>query len=151
MSHVSAFENVNLYDEMLQAWQNDARYFVVFDSPGFNHTGTTPYGVLTTDHLNQMKNFWNYAHTHQRLEPDPVQTAYVLPVDYGFGLRNANDTIWGLWPADALSPKIWNDVHSLLTAYGNKLDIVYETKTDNVSINLPYNTLIYWNGTTVRP
>ncbi len=151
MSHVAAFENVNLYDEMLQAWQNDARYIVVFDAPGVNHTTTTPYGVLTTQDLNDMKNFWNYAQTHQRPELDPAQTAYVLPTDYGYGFRGPNDTIWGLWPADALTPKIWNDANNLLSTYGLNLDIVYETKTDSIPINLPYKTLIFWNSTTTHP
>ncbi len=150
MSHVAAFENVNLYDEMLLSWQNDAKYIVVFDAPGANHTTTTPYGVLTTENLNDMKSFWNYAHTHQRPQLDPAQTAYVLPKDYGYGFRGPNDTIWGLWPADALSPKIWNDANSLLSAYGFNLDIVYETKTDGVPINLQYKTLIFWNGTTIH-
>ncbi|HLN89248.1 MAG TPA: hypothetical protein VK253_04215 [Candidatus Binatia bacterium] len=148
--HPPAFENISLYDEMLQAWQNNARYIIIFDAPGLNHTATTPYGVLTTDHLSEMKSFWNYAHTHQRSEFDPAQTAYVLPADYGYGFRGSNDTIWGLWPADAASPKIWNDTNSLMTTYGMNMDIVYETKTDDVPINLPYKTLIYWNGTTVQ-
>ena len=68
---------------------------------------------------------------------------------YAVPFTGSNDTIWGLFPADSLSLKIWNDTNSLLAIYGLKLDIVYETKTDAVPINLPYKTLIYWNGTTI--
>lgn len=149
--HLPSYTNINLYDEMLLAWQNDAKYIVVFDSPGAGHSVTTPYGVLTGDYLNEMKNFWNYAQDHQPPKLDPAQTAYVLPMDYGYGFSGPNDTIWGLWPADALSPIIWNDTNNLLTTYGMKLDIVYETKTDDVPINLQYKTLIFWNGTTTHP
>ena len=149
-SHVSPYENVaQFYDTMIQAWQNNAKYIVIFDALGPNHPSPTPYGILTTDHLNAIKNFWNYTLNHQQSAEDPAQTAYVLPTDYGYGFRGSNDTIWGLFPADSLSLKIWNDTNSLLAIYGLKLDIVYETKTDAVPINLPYKTLIYWNGTTI--
>jgi hypothetical protein len=150
-SHIPPYENVTqFYDTMIQAWQNNAKYIIIFDALGPNHPPPTPYGILTTEHLNAMKNFWNYAQSHQRSVQDPAQTAYVLPTDYGYGFRGSNDTIWGLFPADSLSPKIWNDATSLIATYGLKLDIVYETKTDAVPINLPYKTLIYWNGTTIH-
>ncbi len=148
-SHFPAFENVTqFYNEMILAWQNDAKYIIVFDSPGADHPATTPYGVLTEDHLNAMKNFWNYAQEHKQAKLDPAQTAYVLPSDYGYRFSGPNDTVWGLFPADNLSSKIWDDTNNLLTNYGFKLDIVYETRTDSIPINLPYKTLIFWNGTT---
>ena len=150
-SHFPSYGNVTqFYDGMVSAWQNGAKYIVVLDAPGDQyHLPPTPYGILTTDHLNAIKNFWSYTQSHQRQDLS-VQTAYVLPMDYGYGFRALNDTIWGLWPADALSPKIWNDTNSLLATYGMKLDIVYETKTDGIPINLPYKTLIFWNGTTTH-
>jgi len=97
-----------------------------------------------------MKNFWNYAQEHKQPENDPAQTAYVLPRDYGYEFSGPNGTIWGLFPADNLSAKIWNDTNNLLATYGMKLDVVYETRTDSVSTSLPYKTLIFWNGTTIN-
>ena len=151
-THFPSYGNVTqFYDGMVSAWQNGAKYVVVLDAPGDPyHTPTTPYGILTTDHLNAMKSFWNYIQNHQQPKPHSAETAYVLPMDYGYGFRGPNDTIWGLWPSDALSPKIWNDVNSLLATYGLNLDVVYETKTDGIPINLPYKTLIFWNGTTIQ-
>jgi hypothetical protein len=73
-----------------------------------------------------------------------------LPRDWGFGFRRPDDNIWGLWPADSIAPKVWNDTQQLLTTNGMNLDIVYETRIDNVPITLPYKTLIFWNGTTVN-
>ena len=147
----TTLENASqLYDDMVYSWQSGANYIIVFDSPGENGTATTPYGNITTDQLNAIKDFWNYAKTNPQPSQNPAETAYVLPTDYGYGFRGPSDTIWGLFAADSLTQKIWNDANTLLSQYGQKLDIVYETKTDGVPINLTYGTLIYWNGTTIQ-
>jgi hypothetical protein len=97
----SYLENASqLYSDMTTAWQNGARYIVVFDSP-LNATGT-PLGILTQEHLDVMKRFWNDIKNHPQAEQPLVDTAYVLPRDYGYGFRGPSDTIWGLWPSDAL-------------------------------------------------
>ncbi len=149
---VPVLENASqLYSDMTMAFQSDAKYIVVLDSLGPNATvPTTPYGILTKDQLGAMKSFWNYAQDNCQPTQDPAQTAYVLPSDYGYGFRGPDGVIWGIFPADALAPKIWNDTSSLLTTYGMKLDIVYKTKTDDVPINLPYKTLIFWNNTILQ-
>ena len=144
----SSIENATqLYSDMTFAWQSGAKYIVVFDG---NSTEATPYGVLMPSHLNAMKQFWNYTKTNTRSEEYPADTAYVLPANYGYGFRGPSDTIWGLWNADALSAKVWNDANSLLATYGNNLDIVYETRLDSEAVALPYKTLIFWNGTTIQ-
>jgi hypothetical protein len=138
-----------LYSDMILAYENDAKYIIVFNSPE-NQTNTSELGTLTTDHLDAMKKFWNYTKTNPRDQVYPADIAYVLPHDYGFGFRTPNDTIWGIWSADELSPRIWNDTNDLLSTYSSRLDIIYETKLDGESINLPYKTLIFWNGTTIQ-
>ncbi len=83
--------------------------------------------------------------------PQPTQaskTAYVLPKDYGYGFRGPDDQIWGLWGPDELSPKVWNEANSLLTSYGTKLDLVYETT--ELGREQQYEKLIFWNGTTIQ-
>jgi hypothetical protein len=137
-----------LYDDMVLAYQNGAKYIVVFNSPA-NFTATTEFGTLTPEHIDAFKKFWNYMNACPLVEKDSEKTAYVLPRDYGFGFRSSDDRIWGLWGPDELSSTIWNDTDSLLKAYGTRLDIVYETKFDNVPIQFPYNKLIFWNGTTI--
>jgi hypothetical protein len=144
-------EPPQLYNDMVLAYENGAKYIVVFNSPD-NQTATTDLGILTSgssSHLEAMKRFWNYATTHPRTEENPAEVAYVLPRDYGFGFRRPDDTIWGIWPADALSPTIWNQSNSLVAQYGTKLDVVYETFTDDFPIRLMYDELIYWNGTII--
>ncbi len=138
-----------LYSNMVLAYQNGAKYIVVFNSPG-NFTALTEYGILTPEHFDAMKKFWNYMNTNHNMKGYQADTAYVLPKDYGYGFRGPNDTLWGLWHADELSAKVWNDTNALLATYGLNLDIVYETRIDGQRINLPYDKLIFWNGTTIQ-
>ena len=74
--------------------------------------------------------------------------AYVLPQDYGFGFRKPHDTIWGLWNADQLSQKIWDDTQTLVTKYGITLDIIYDGP-EFEEIKSKYSKLYYWNQTII--
>jgi hypothetical protein len=142
-------EPLQLFHDMVLAYRNGAKYIIVFDSPG-NNSATTEYGILTRAHLNVMKMFWFYTKLCPSTQEFPAETAYVLPSDYGYGFRGPADKIWGVFGPDALSPVIWNATNSLIQKYGTRLDIVYETKTDNVPITLSYEKLIYWNGTVIE-
>jgi hypothetical protein len=131
-----------LYNDMVLAYQNGAKYIVVFDYP------TLRQGILKQEHFDALKQFWNYAHSHLRTQtPAPDRVAYVVPKDYGYGFRSTADKIWGLWEADSQSTPIWNQANSLLQVYGARLDIIYE---DCLQLNLSaYSKLFFWNGTTV--
>lgn len=133
-----------LYSDMVLAYENQAKYIVVFN--GYeNLTRPTPLGTLTEEHLEVMRQFWDYTQNNPHSESDIADTAYVLPSDYGYGFRGPNDRIWGLWEADTLSPQIWNTTSDLLTTYSNRLDIVYENKVGDQTISLQYDKLIFWN------
>jgi hypothetical protein len=136
-----------LYSDMTFAWQSGAKYILVFDG---NSTDASMSGVLTQAHIDAIKQFWSYTKTNPQGGEYPADAAYVLPEDYGYGFRSSSDTIWGLWNADALSAYVWDEANTQLANYGNKLDIVYETRIDGQSITLPYKTLIFWNGTTIQ-
>jgi hypothetical protein len=84
------------------------------------------------------------------VDPYPANVAFVLPKDYGYGFRGPTDKIWGKWESDQLSPQIWADVQDLLEMHVLSLDIVYETRIASQPISLPYNKLIYWNGTIIQ-
>ena len=129
-----------LYKDMVLAYNNGAKYIIVFNYPA----NVTQFGILAKEHLNSMRKFWNYAQKF----PQPTlssKVAYVLPKNYGYGFRGPHDQIWGLWSSDELSPKIWNEVNSLLTSSSTKLDIVYDT--EEFDRECPYEHLIFWNGT----
>lgn len=128
-----------LYNDMVFAYDNGAKYIVIFDG----NDGWTA-GILQQEHLDAMQRFWNYIQTHQpKNNPASGRTTYVLPNAYGYGFRGPQDHIWGLWEADALSYNISTSVNNLLTQYGEKLDIIYDDGLP--SGNNGYDKLIYWN------
>ena len=131
-----------LYDDLILAYNNGAKYILIFDS---NNDYT--HGILKEEHLEALKKFWNYIN-HDAPTSDALsgRVAYVLPKDYGYGFRGPNDKIWGLWQADALTSTICTNLNNLIGQYGNKLDIIYDDKTEPNNIFL-YSKLIFWNGT----
>jgi hypothetical protein len=133
-----------LCKDMTLAYNAGAKYVVIFDYPG----NMTNYGILTPSHLKEMKEFWNYTQNNPRENEDDNQAAYVLPNNYGFGFRSGNDTIWGLFPANDTTQKIWNDTNKLMEQYGYNLGIVYDDPQFNNAIKHRYKTLIFWNQTT---
>jgi hypothetical protein len=132
-----------LYDDMVIAYRNGAKYVIVFDHPKIGQ-----YGILTEDHFGAMKDFWNYVNSNPH-EHGVIQgeIAYILPKDYGFGFRNPKDKIWGLWEADELSQKVWDDVNTLLYQYGSRLDIVYDDQEFVNAVKNRYDKLFFWNET----
>jgi len=133
-----------LYNDLLLAYDNGAKYIAVFNS-NKNYSD----GILNQEHLDALKQFWQYTQTNPRkLSPINERTAYMLPKDYAYGFRGPNDKIWGLWEADDLSVPISINLGSLLEQYGSKLDIIYEDYLQMGS-SQHYNKLINWNDTTI--
>ena len=139
-------------DENNQQAENHVEDNVVRDenTAPQNNPAPTEYGTLTPQHLENMRAFWNSIQSLPSVDLYPANTAYVLPRDYGFGFRRSDDKIWGIWEADLLSPKILSDINQLIQIHGLDLDIVYETEIENQPIDLPYDRLIFWNGTIIQ-
>jgi hypothetical protein len=135
-----------IFSDMVTAYQNGAKYIAVFNS-ATNNT-QAQYGGLTGQHLQAMKDFWEYKKT--ATVNQPANVAYVLPADYGYDFRGPNGNLWYVFAGDSRSNQIWNDLNQKLTVYDSKMDIVYETLTGNHSVTLPYSKLIYWNGTMIE-
>ena len=138
-----------LYDDLVLAYENGAKYILVFDT-NENYTHST---LIDNERLDALKRFWQYATDNPRPSAPPSdRVAYVLPKDYGYGFRGPNDTIWGLWGAanytDSL--KISTEVGALIDEYQNRLDIIYD---DGLKANSSYgySKLIFWNGTVWVP
>lgn len=134
-------EGSQLYVDMKTAYDAGANYVVVFNDPQVGD-----YGVLTQEHLDAFKDFRAYASNHPQQKVQ--RTAYVLPEDYGFGFRNPNDSIWGVWKADETAPKIWNQTQHLESIYGDNLDIIYDSLWTRVFWSQHYNHAIWWNAIT---
>jgi hypothetical protein len=131
-----------LYDDLVTAYMSGAKYMIVFDYPK-----TDTYGILTDRHFDALERFWQWSHaTPQAFGSTKATAAYVLPGDYGSGLRSATDTIWGLFPADNLSVKAWNDINTLTNRYGAGFDIVFDDGSlGNVTTH--YANVFPWNET----
>ena len=135
-----------MYSDLVTAYQNGAKYILVFDYAMKNNTQTS-HGILQQEHLDALKQFWQYAKTHPRpSNPVKERVAYVLPPDYGYGFRGPSDALWGLFGADNISSQIWNDVfYKYAQQYNQKLDIIYADSLNGAVWN--YSKLIFWNGT----
>jgi hypothetical protein len=139
-----------MFNDLLLAYNRGATYAVIFNYPKIE---SAQYGALKTEHLNALKQFWNYSETYGRINEQYKNTkvAYVLPENYGFGFRSASDTIWGLWSADNQAAGIYSDVQGLIRQHGADFDIIYNNSTLLADVGHRYETLIFWNGTIINP
>ena len=135
----------NILSQMKDAYNAGSKYILLFDFP-YNLTDNPyPYGVLTDDHFEALETFWRDVATKQTPSSPRAQAALVLPKDYGWGIRNPEDKIFGFCGPDAKSPLIWNNTQILLNQYGLGLDIIYEDLMFPIQAN--YSKIYYWNQT----
>ena len=143
-----------MYNEMCQSYESGAEYVVVF-----NYAGPTSYvgairnssitssgsGLLQEQQFAAIQKFWtdvvqNPKETNNAKGQDP----FVLPNDYGWGMRNPNDIIWGISHENS-SQQVWNVLQEALSKYGSKLDVVYNDPA--YPIEGLYQHVYYWNQT----
>jgi hypothetical protein len=133
----------NIYNQMVTAYNSGAKYITIFNYP-YNSTDN-PYGVMEPEHFQALEKFWNQIVTKSAPSVPHAEAALVLPKDYGWGMRNPNDKIWGFWGTDDKSPLIWNNTQTLLNKYGLRLDIIYDDLAFPIEGN--YSKVYYWNQT----
>jgi hypothetical protein len=138
-------DGAEMFEQMRTSYECGAEYVVVFN---YAEDMEGPYGTLQEEHFEALERFWNEIVQN----PDVVhggvkaEAALVLPRNYGWGMRNPNDIIWGLWNANSTSQQIWIQLQGRLEQYGTKLDIVYEDAAFPVAGM--YANVYYWNQTT---
>jgi hypothetical protein len=127
-----------MLQDMTAAYNAGAKYVIVFNYPQ---------GALTEEHYNAIKQFWNNSHSSPRNTnvENNGQIAFVLPQNYGCGMRDLNDKIWGFWPADNISGQIWQNMNILIDHYGQKLDIIYDDPKFDPQNS--YSQVCFWNST----
>jgi hypothetical protein len=131
-----------LYNDLALTYSSGVKYGIVFNYPNI-----AAYGILTDEHFEALQRFWNTLHTNpNNLGRTESDVAYVIPADYGFGLRSANDTIWGQFPADQLSAKIYSDTVALTAKYGARLNILYDGAETAAKLG-GYSKVYYYNQT----
>jgi hypothetical protein len=135
-----------LYSDLALAYSAGAKYAFVFS---YGNPNITDYGILEPEHFAALQKFWNTLHSNpESLGSNKPQIAYIVPKDYGFGFRNPNDHIWGLFPSDTLSTKIYNDINNILIPrYGSRFDILYNEPQIIDPLLKEYNKVFYWNQT----
>jgi hypothetical protein len=128
-----------LYNDMVLAYENGAKYILVFDTNN-NYTE----GILEKEHLEALEQFWQYTLDNPRKSTQiEKRVAFVLPKDYGYGFRGPEDKIWGLWEETLLSLEMSHHLGSYLEKYGMNLDIIYGNEIETNEI---YSKYIFWNG-----
>ncbi len=135
-----------LYNDLSLAYSSGAKYAFVFSYPKIGE-----YGTLSDEqgHFEALKQFWDTLHSNpSSFGSNKAQAAYIVPENYGFGFRNKNDHIWGLFPSDTLSTKIYDDVNNtLIPTYGARFDILYNEPQVIEPILKDYSKVFYWNQT----
>jgi hypothetical protein len=135
----------NIYEQMVQSYQAGARYILIFNYPKLDGND---YGAMQDEHFDALERFWNdvvQPNTGNPREHGEADVAFVLPKNYGWGLRKPNDRIWGIWGPDDKSAQIWENSRKLISQYGLRLDIVYEDPAFPLAGR--YNRVYYWNET----
>jgi hypothetical protein len=128
-----------LYEDMVLAYENGAKYILVFDT-NENYTG----GILKEEHFGALEEFWQYTQTHPRNNNQiGKRVAFVLPTDYGYGFRGPEDKIWGLWENTTLSLEMGYHLGYFLEEHGMNLDIIYGNE---ITTNEIYSKYVFWNG-----
>jgi hypothetical protein len=132
-----------MYGQMLTSYECGAKYVVVFNyADGMD----CPYGILQDEHFQALQRFWNEVVQNSSVVHGGIkaEAVLVLPKDYGWGMRNPNDNIWGLWQANSSSQKMWSSLQNGLATYGSHLDIIYNDTAYPVTGK--YDTIMYATG-----
>ena len=132
------------YNQMLMSYQAGAKYIAIFNFP-YNENA---YGTLTNEHFAALQRFWNDITTKQFADLSSPKAALVLPKNFGWGLRNPTDTIWGFWLTDDRTQQVAIVTSKLLSYYGASLDIVYYDPAYPVTSG-NYSHVYYWNSTAI--
>jgi hypothetical protein len=131
-----------LFDDMVTAYDAGAEYIAVFNYPEIG-----PYGLLTEEHFDAIRQFKDYVKDNPQNKSSNVQRiAYVLPENYGWGLRNPDDKMWGVWEADEGAQEIWDEINGLIDKYGYDFDILVDSYYTRFFANQHYRTLYFWDG-----
>jgi hypothetical protein len=133
-----------IYDQMLMAYDSGAQYVTVFN---YANDSDGTHAIMQDEHFAALEKLWK--HLMEKPKPsknsDKVDTALVLPRNYGWGMRRLNDRIW-YWEADEKSPQIWAISRNLLQKFGTAIDIIYDDP--DFPYCSEYTHIYYWNSTT---
>jgi hypothetical protein len=135
-----------IYNQMLTAYQAGAKYVIIFNYPQIEGN---LYGAMTDEHFAALEKLSNDIRATSKIRNVPDESkadaVFILPNNYGWGMRTPNDKIWGYWAPDEKSLQIWNITTKLLQQYRLGLDIIYDDPA--FPFRGRYNHIYYWNST----
>ncbi|MDR0373478.1 MAG: hypothetical protein LBI79_07990 [Nitrososphaerota archaeon] len=131
-----------MFEQMKTSYETGAEYVIIFN---YSEDPTNP-NTLQDEHYQALERFWGAVVQNPSVVPGGIkaEAALVLPRNYGWGMRDPQDTIWGIWAANDTSQQIWAEVQSRLTQYGSKLDIVYNDPAYPATGQ--YSHIYYWDS-----
>jgi hypothetical protein len=135
-----------ILQDMIAAYRAGAKYVIVFNYPKIKGND---YGILEEQHFTAMNTFWDMTRSPHEdpLEKVEGEVAFVLPKDYGWGMRRSDDSIWlPKWDSDDLSPLIWENMNKMIEKHDLRLDIIYNDTT--FDFEEKYSEIYFWNDTT---
>jgi hypothetical protein len=132
-----------IYNQMMTSYKAGANYIVLFNYPFLDGND---YGVMQDEHFLALERFWNDASKIKRTVANNAEVAFVMPRNYGWGMRQPADNIWGFWGPDDKSIPIGTSLGKLLTQYGEYMDIIYDDPNFPVAKG-GYTKIYYWNQT----
>ncbi|MDR2720424.1 MAG: hypothetical protein LBC03_06450 [Nitrososphaerota archaeon] len=117
-------EGDEMFEQMKTSYQTGAEYVIIFN---YSEDSKNPH-TLQDEHFQALERFWSEVVQNPDVEHGGIkaEAALVLPKNYGWGMRAAGDNIWGIWPADNTTQKIWNQLQEKTEQHGLKLDIIFE-------------------------
>ncbi|MCW4003812.1 MAG: hypothetical protein NWE95_07870 [Candidatus Bathyarchaeota archaeon] len=133
-----------IYEQMRMAYRSGAKYVAIFnyaeDMQGFE-------GTLQEEHFQALERFWNEDVQNPNVTRGEAkaEAAFVLPKNYGWGMRKPDDTVWGLWQPPEEYRHLWTKIEEALATYGERLDIIYDDSA--YPIGDRYKQVYYWNQT----
>ena len=134
-----------IYTQMLASYQAGAKYIIIFNYAKDKEAINTAQAMID-EHINALERFWYDINYKQFIDNSVPEAALVLPHNYGWGMRNPNDTIWGFWPTDDKTEQIAITMYQLLELYGTRLDIVFEDPAFPVT-KVNYKSVYFWDQT----
>ena len=133
-----------IYSQMLASYQAGAKYIVIFNYAKDDEGNTA--AAMIEEHYLALERLWKDIHSKPYTDLSKPEAALVLPNNYGWGMRDHDDSIWGFWNTDEKTEQIAIIMGKLLARYGASLDIVFEDEAYPVSKS-DYKVVYYWSQT----
>ena len=129
-----------MFEQMKISYETGAQCVIIFN---FSENLTDP-NTLQEEHFVALERFWNEIVQNPEVKHGSIkaEAVLILPKNYGWGMRNPKDGIWGIWHADNTTQELWDQIHNKIDQYGLKLDIIFE---DPNYAPGNYKHIYYWN------